>query len=180
MVFIYQCKRGFKMRCLSTVVSIVIALAVYAPNEIRAQHQIPGEEPVDPYDITNANAGAKPYPDARYFDQFGGKSGIDNMVEAFVARLYANPVIKDVFFAADKVRLTRTLKEQVCYVLGGPCDYTGRPMNSSHDVHGITQREFNALVVDLQLAMNEFDIPFRAQNKLLVKLAPMASDIISR
>jgi hemoglobin len=40
--------------------------------------------------------------------------------------------------------------------------------------------QFNALVEDLQKAMSERGIPFRAQNKLLAKLAPLHRDIEHR
>lgn len=53
-------------------------------------------------------------------------------------------------------------------------------MASSHKDHGITTREFNALVEALQEAMDEEGVPFRAQNKLLAKLAPMKRDIVTR
>ena len=89
-------------------------------------------------------------------------------------------IIAGIIAATDLVRLRRTLKEQFCYILAGPCDYTGRDMASSHKDHGITTREFNALVENLQAAMNTEGVPFRAQNKLLAKLAPMQRDVVTR
>ena len=86
----------------------------------------------------------------------------------------------EILMASDLVCLRRTLKEQFCYILAGPCDYTGRDVASSHKDHGITNREFNALVENLQLAMNREGVPFRAQNKLLAKLAPMQRDVVTR
>ncbi|MDN5924337.1 MAG: group 1 truncated hemoglobin, partial [Xanthomonadales bacterium] len=40
--------------------------------------------------------------------------------------------------------------------------------------------DFNALVEDLQKAMNKHAIPFRSQNKLLAKLAAMHNVIITQ
>ena len=62
-------------------------------------------------------------------------------------------------------------------ILGGPCGYTGRDMKSSHKGLDIGRGHFNALVEDLQIAMDKRGIPFRAQNKLLAKLAPMHREI---
>jgi hypothetical protein len=56
----------------------------------------------------------------------------------------------------------------------------GKDMASSHKDRGITNREFNALVENLQLAMNTEGVPFRAQNKLLAKLTPMQRDVVTR
>ena len=140
----------------------------------------PGELPVDPYEISNENAGADPFKGEALFLAFNGEAGISRVVDGMVDRSLADPRIKDIFAASDIVRLRRTLKEQFCFILGGPCDYTGKDMASSHKDQGITNREFNALVENLQLAMNTEGVPFLAQNKLLAKLAPMQRHIVTR
>ncbi|KPP82375.1 MAG: hemoglobin [Oceanicaulis sp. HLUCCA04] len=140
----------------------------------------PGELPVDPYEVSNSNAGAEPLSDPAVFEAFGGIEGIDRIVDDMVERITVDPRLADIFRASDFVRLRRTLKEQFCYLLGGPCDYTGMPMRSSHADHGITTAEFNALVENLQLAMDAEGVPFRMQNRLLALLAPMQRDIVTR
>jgi hemoglobin len=52
-------------------------------------------------------------------------------------------------------------------------------MAESHAGLGITRADFNALVEDLQTAMNARGIPFRAQNKLLAVLAPMHREVVT-
>lgn len=157
------------------VSAVSFALASIAGAQI---HE--GELPVDPYEISNENAGASPIEDPAVFAAFGGKPGIDRIVDDFVIRISTNPKIEGIFAASDLIRLRRTLKEQLCYILGGPCNYTGRDMASSHLDHGVTTREFNFLVEDLQDAMDAEGVPFRMQNKLLAKLAPMHDDIVTR
>ena len=44
----------------------------------------------------------------------------------------------------------------------------------------INRENFNALVEQLQFAMDKNNVPFRAQNKLLAVLAPMHRDIITK
>ncbi|MFN3609604.1 MAG: group I truncated hemoglobin [Hyphomonas sp.] len=140
----------------------------------------PGELPVDPYVMSNENAGAAPFANETIYELFGGAAGVSRIVDDMVDRSLADPRISDVFVASDLVRLRRTLKEQFCFILAGPCDYSGKDMATSHRDHGITNREFNALVENLQLSMNAEGVPFRAQNKLLAKLAPMQKDIVTR
>ncbi len=180
MVCTFLCKRGSNVYRHPVRVALIISLSLAPMNAAVGQSPLPDENPVDPYAISNANAGATPYTHKRYFEQFGGQAGIDQIVADFTQRVLEDPIIGDIFFAIDQVRFKRTLSEQFCYILGGPCDYTGRPMQSLHEAHGITQREFNVLVENLQLSMAEFQVPFRIQNKLLAKLAPMSSEIISR
>ena len=140
----------------------------------------PGEKPVEAYKQSNANADATPMTDRKTFEAFHGKEGIDRIVETLVERNFADPRIKDFFAAADKVRLKRTLKEQFCYILGGGCDYTGRNMKDSHKDQGTTNKDMNALIENLQFAMDKEGVPFAAQNKLLAKLAPQQRDIVER
>lgn len=140
----------------------------------------PGELPVDPYIMSNENAGAAPLANETIYELFGGAAGVNRIVDDMVDRSLADPRISEVFVASDLVRLRRTLKEQFCFILAGPCDYSGKDMATSHRDHGITNREFNALVENLQLSMNAEGVPFRAQNKLLAKLAPMQKDIVTR
>lgn len=140
----------------------------------------PGEEPVDPYPMSDANAGGTPTGDARLFAMFGGRAGIDRIVADLMRRNEADPRIADIFKAQDMVRLRRTLGEQLCYLLGGGCAYTGRTMKQSHADLGIQNADMNALVENLQAAMRAEGVPFWAQNRLLAKLAPMRRDVVER
>ena len=162
-----------------TKASLLLA-ALILPAAVCLAETPAGELPVDPYEISNDNAGADPFEGTALFEAFNGEAGISRVVDDMVDRNLADPRIKDIFAASDIVRLRRTLKEQFCFILNGPCDYTGMDMKSSHADHGITNREFNALVENLQLAMNTEGVPFRAQNKLLAKLAPMQRDVVTR
>lgn len=140
----------------------------------------PREQPVDPYTVSDANAGTTPTDRAGLFEAFHGKAGVDRIVDDLVDRSVADPRIADFFKATDLVRLRRTLKEQVCYVLGGGCAYTGRDMATSHKDQGVQVKDFNALVENLQAAMDKEGVPFRAQNQLLAKLAPMQRTVVEK
>lgn len=156
---------------------LVICAVLSLPLNLVAQE---AELPVDPYIISNENAGATPLTQDNTFEAFNGQAGIDRIVDDLVDRIIVDPRIEGIFRASDLVRLRRTLKEQFCYILNGPCDYTGRNMVDAHRDQGITSREFNALVESLQIAMNTEGVPFRHQNKLIAKLAPMKRDTVTR
>lgn len=84
------------------------------------------------------------------------------------------------FESSDQERVKRQLAEQFCAILGGGGVYSGRDMKTSHEQLGATRADFNALVEDLQIAMDRRGIPFRAQDRLLARLAPMHREIITR
>lgn len=140
----------------------------------------PGEEEVDPYTVSDANAGATPVAGQDLFAAFHGHEGISRIVDDLVEQVQNDPRLTEIFKASDFVRLRRTLKEQFCYILNGGCSYTGRDMKSVHADHGVTIAEFNALVEVLQSAMMREGVAFSAQNRLLAKLASMKRETVTR
>ena len=124
---------------------------------------------------------APAFPELRpVLDDFGGEAGLTALMETFMAGLLADPRTASFFANADQVRVKRQLTEQFCVILGGDCTYTGRDMRSSHAGQNIERSHFNALVEVLQVAMDKHDVPFRAQNTLLAKLAPMHREVVTQ
>ena len=122
-----------------------------------------------------ASAPARP----TLYDQFGGRPGIEALVEELLVRILEDPRINAGFAEVDLINLNDRLVEQICVEVGGPCTYTGRSMAESHATLAVTEADFNALVEDLVDAMEARGIPRRAQNRLLQRLAPMHGDIVS-
>jgi hemoglobin len=124
---------------------------------------------------------APAHPELRpVFEQFGGKEGMRLLMEDFMQILLDDPRMLPFFENVDHERVKLHLAEQFCVILGGDCTYGGMDMVLAHEGFEIRRADFNALVEDLQVAMNRRDIPFRAQNKLLEKLAPMHREIITQ
>lgn len=183
------------------MISLIIALALAAAQDIAASPEaeadpaaaeaapmpreperdpVTGEVPVDPYAMSNANAGAGPFGGTGMRDAFHGQEGIRRVVNAMVDRSIADPRISEIFVAHDLVRLRRTLFEQFCYILNAGCDYSGRDMASSHKDLGLQVDDLNVLVEHLQAAMAAEGVGFAAQNRFLSKLAPMKRDVVTR
>ena len=114
------------------------------------------------------------------YDEFGGKPGLVTLMNDFMDDMMADARTRPFFENADRDHIKAELVDQFCVILDGPCAYTGKDMATAHRKLGIDHADFNALVEDLQLAMNKNHIPFRAQNKLLAKLAPMHKTIITK
>ncbi len=111
------------------------------------------------------------------YKEFGEIAGLTALMDDFMVILLADERTRPFFKDADQPKIKKLLAEQFCVILGGPCAYSGRDMKSSHKGLDIGRGHFNALVEDLQIAMDKRGIPFRAQNKLLAKLAPMHREI---
>lgn len=114
------------------------------------------------------------------FDDFGGKPGLVSLVDDFMDNLMADERTRAFFEHADRDHVKAELVDQFCVILDGPCTYTGKDMERVHAGLDIHRAQFNALVEDLQKAMDKHGIPFRAQNKLLARLAPMHRQVVTK
>ena len=114
------------------------------------------------------------------FKDFGELAGLTALMDDFMVQLLADPRMRPFFAETDQAAVKKHLVEQFCVILGGPCSYSGRDMKETHEGLEINRSNFNALVEDLQLVMDKRGIPFRSQNKLLAKLAPMHREIETR
>ncbi|MDP3172829.1 MAG: group 1 truncated hemoglobin [Phenylobacterium sp.] len=157
---------------------IALAASALATSALAQPTPGTGENAVDPHVVSDA--GAAPIAGQRMFEAFHGEAGISRIVDDFVTRMVADPRISEIFKATDLVRLRRTLKEQVCYLLGGPCANTGRDMTTTHMDQGVTAADFHAGVENLQAAMTKEGVPSRVQNRLLARLAQMQGDVVER
>ncbi|MDR5767119.1 MULTISPECIES: group 1 truncated hemoglobin [unclassified Caballeronia] len=127
-----------------------------------------------------ALACANAHADDALYEQFGERAGLTKIVDDMYDNVLADPRTAPYFDNAPVKRIKQKLVEQICVLLDGPCVYTGRPMRRTHEGQNIDRAAFNALVEDLQAAMDKNGVPFHAQNKLLAKLAPMYRDVQDR
>jgi hemoglobin len=127
-----------------------------------------------------AQEGAKITNEPGLFQEFGGKEGLTRIMDDFMVNLLADARTAPFFKDVDQARVKDKLVEQFCDILNGGCKYAGAAMKPIHSQLNINREHFNALVEQLQLAMDKNRVPFRAQNKLLAVLAPMHRDIIAK
>ena len=131
-----------------------------------------------PADQTADSAAAAAAPRS-LFDRLGGLNAITTVVDTFIAKAAADTRINKKFAKTNIPRLRFHLIEQVCNVTGGPCDYTGRDMPTTHRNMGVTDGEFDALVEDLSATLDQLGVPAAEQNELLGILGPLRTQIVT-
>ena len=114
------------------------------------------------------------------YDRLGGKPAITAVVDDFVGTVAADDRINKFFAKTNIARLKIRLVEQICAGSGGPCKYKGRSMKAAHRGMGVGSADFGALVGDLKLTLNKFQVPAREQGELLAILGPMKKDIVEK
>jgi hemoglobin len=117
---------------------------------------------------------------AYLYHQLGERAGIQGVVDKFLPIVQADGRISSFFNGANMTRLNKMLVDQICNVSGGPCKYSGADMKTAHSGMQIGKADFNALVEDLQQALDASKVPFAVQNQLLAALAPMNRDVIQK
>jgi hemoglobin len=114
------------------------------------------------------------------FQDMGGQEVLAKLANDTTDNFLADPRIKATFDNSNMDRFRQKLAEQFCQVAGGPCIYTGHSMRDAHRGLHLTNADFNAVVEDLQRAMDKNGISFATQNRFLARLAPMQRDVVTR
>lgn len=112
------------------------------------------------------------------YDQMGGKGGIEAITDGFLTNLANDARIAHFFAKTDIDHFRSMLNQQFCHVSGGPCEYGGKSMLEAHKDLKISDADFNALVEDLEKAMDDLHVDQSVQNRFLAQLVPMHSDIV--
>jgi hemoglobin len=129
--------------------------------------------PVEPADAA---------PPSTLYDRLGGKEGVASVVDNFAKNLLADPRVNKLFKKSKDglEHFKAALGEQVCELAAGPCQYTGKPMKEAHHGMGITDAQFDAVVEDLKLALDEKGVSEQDKSELFGALAPLKADIVEK
>jgi len=91
-----------------------------------------------------------------------------------------NPRIGHHFRHVDMPKLKQLVFEFFSMGTGGPHDYTGRDLESSHSNLGITQTDFDIANEDTIAAMNDNHVPQAEQKEVLDILNSLKGQIIRK
>lgn len=112
------------------------------------------------------------------YDALGQQEGIANITHQMILNFAQDERVKHRFKGVNMQKFKIGFTNYVCALVQGPCEYQGDSMKTIHAGYNYTNTEFNAIVDDLILAMEQCDVPVAAQNRLLAKLAPTYKDIV--
>lgn len=125
-----------------------------------------------------ACAGQAPKKDASLYDRLGGKAAISTVVGKLYAIVAADDRINGRFANVSADAFGPLLTDFLCEAAGGPCNYQGRDMKTSHTGMGLTDAEFSALAEDAVAALNHFKVPQRESDEVMAMLASLKGDVV--
>lgn len=148
-----------------------------------AKKPLPPVEPRVEEVVVDAGPSADAAPAERtLYDRLGGKDGVDAIIDAFAKNLIADPRVSK-FFKKSKDGLAhfkQAMAEQICQLAEGSCQYSGKDMKDAHKGMGIADAQFDAVVEDLKLALDEKGAADQDKAELFAALAPMRTDIVEK
>ena len=111
------------------------------------------------------------------YDRLGGVYSIATVVEDLIdrvmvdPRLNANPLVDEAHHRVPPAGFKYLVTEMLCWAAGGPQQYTGRDMETSHRDLAISASEWEAFMEDLQATLDKFTVPLgeQAEVKALIE-----------
>jgi hemoglobin len=114
------------------------------------------------------------------YDDLGGNAGLTAIISDTFDAAVKDPRTADKLDNINIPRLKQRLVQKICEVTDGPCRFNGISMRGAHEYLHLHDSHFNAMVENMQNAMDKAGIPYATQNRLLARLAPMHRDIVTR
>ena len=117
------------------------------------------------------------------YERLGGAHAIAMVVDEFVERIWvnevlnANPKNKEAM-GISKPALKYLATELTCMAVGGPQQYSGRPMKDVHSGLNISEKEWDAMLGDLKATLIKFNVPSKEQADLLAVVGGVKGDIV--
>ena len=148
----------------------LVALLLIFPGRSLAQDQTQGEK-------------SKAMAEKTLYERLGGYDAISAVVDDFLAALGKDPVFDRFGHGRGTNSLQRAkqlIKDQICWLAGGPCAYIGREMAPAHQGLEITQKEWDASVEHLKASLAHFKVGEKEQKELLAVVDKLKTDIIEK
>jgi hemoglobin len=119
---------------------------------------------------------------APLYERLGGRPAIRAVVADLLNRLVKDDRVNAWFHWAaypDQAEGYRTqLADFICQATGGPCEYKGLDLQTTHQGLHITKKAFQSVVEDLTATLNSLKVPEAEKSELLGLLAPLESQIV--
>ena len=113
------------------------------------------------------------------YDALGGDSVVNDAVEAFYAKLQADPVLAEFFAGSDVAGLKTHQRMFLTAAFGGPDAYEGRDMRAAHMHLAITDTDFDRFLGHLGETLTEYGISAERVTELVGILDPLRHEIVS-
>ena len=112
------------------------------------------------------------------YERLGGEEKIRAIATDALDNHLNNETINARYQDSDRERLIQTVTEFVCMGTGGPQQYTGKDMLSTHRGMNINAAEYLAVVDDIMAALDNNGVGEREKQEMLMIAYSLKGDIL--
>jgi len=114
------------------------------------------------------------------YHRLGGETRVRKIVNDILDKNLSNPLIGHHFRSIDMNKLKQLVFEFFSMGTGGPHQYTGRDMRTSHANLNITEQDFEIANEDTLAALEENGVSDEDKKEIISILNSMKSDVVTR
>ncbi len=112
------------------------------------------------------------------YERLGGELPVRKIVNNVLDKNLSNPAIGHHFQKVDMNKLKQLVFEFFSMGIGGPHQYTGRDMRTTHINLNITEEDFLRANHDMLLALEENGVRQDERNEVIAILDSMKNDVV--
>src|SRR5690349_21101961 len=113
------------------------------------------------------------------YENLGGEKTLAKIIDAFVDRCFADPMIGFLFASADRKRIKAMEFQHAAEHLGADMKYEGRPIEKIHQAHPIREGHFNRRRQILSDVLQEFGVSSEIRTAWLDHQEQLKSQIVN-
>lgn len=117
------------------------------------------------------------------YKRLGGYDSLAAVTDDFLGRLSSDPQLGRFFVghSTDSIkRIRQLIVDQLCFVTGGSCVYTGRDMKTAHAGLAITEKDWDSTVKHLVATLDKFSVPAKEKDEVLTAISSLKKDIVEK
>lgn len=112
------------------------------------------------------------------YQAIGGAPQVEKIVDAFIINIANDSQVISYFRQANVDHFRQGFILHFCQAIDGPCTFEGDSMQDIHTGMNISEGDFNRVVELLIKALEQTNVSYPLQNRILNKLAPLRGEII--
>jgi len=114
------------------------------------------------------------------YERIGGAPGVESLVDQFYLRVFDDPELAPFFEHAPVDRLKSMQRELFTQALGGPLEYSGRPIREVHHGRGISLAHFQKFVGHLLDTLTALGLSGAELDEVISRLNVDADKIVGQ
>jgi hemoglobin len=135
--------------------------------------------------VASCHASAKSAPESAggqptLYTRLGGQAGIEAVAGQFVTNITTDSRVSHYFVDTDVAQFKNNMAKLLAQLTGGPKNYVGRDMKTTHTGLGVSGADFDAVIEDLVKSLDQFKVGEKEKSELLAILAPLRKDIVEK